>query len=101
MSSNNNIASQIPIFDGSNYGAWSMVMHAFLRSQGLWQLSAGLDVYPTEMGPTEGTQVERTANATTISDWDKRDDMAIGHITLHVSPPIQEQIARLNDSSTV
>jgi hypothetical protein len=76
-------------------------MHAFLRLQGLWQLSAGLDQCPTEMGPTDGTQAERTANAATINDWDKHDDMAIGHITLHVSPPIQEQIARLNDSSTV
>jgi hypothetical protein len=27
--------------------------------------------------------------------------MAIGHITLCISPSIQEQIARLNDSSTV
>jgi hypothetical protein len=76
-------------------------MCTFLRSQGLWQLSAGLDAHPTEMGPTEGTQAERAANATAISDWDKHNDMAIGYITLCVSPPIQEQIARLNDSSTV
>jgi hypothetical protein len=76
-------------------------MRAFLRSQGLWQLSAGLDSRPTEMDPADGTQAEQTANIAAIADWDKRDDMAIGHITLRVSPPIQEQIARLNDLSTV
>jgi hypothetical protein len=40
-------------------------------------------------------------NAIAITDCDKRDDMAIGHITLHISPFIQEQIARMNESSTV
>jgi hypothetical protein len=101
MSSNNNVANQIPIFDRSNYGAWSMVICAFLRLQGLWQLTAGYDTYPTDMGSDKGTEVEHTANSAALVDWDKHDDMAIGHITLCVSPSTQEQIAKMNESSTV
>jgi hypothetical protein len=101
MLSNNNIVNQIPVFDGSNYRAWSMVMCAFLRSQGLWQLTVGYNTHPSEMGSEEGTEAECTANSATLADWDKHDNMAIGHITLHVSPSIQEQITKMNESSTV
>jgi hypothetical protein len=53
------------------------------------------------MGTDKGTEAKRAANSTAIAEWDRRDDMAIGHITLHLSLPIQEQITRKNESSTV
>jgi hypothetical protein len=53
------------------------------------------------MGSEEGTEVECTANSAALADWDKYNNMAIGHITLCISPSIQEQIAKMNKSSTV
>jgi hypothetical protein len=101
MLSNNNIANQIPILDGSNYGAWSKVMCAFIRAQGLWQIVNGNIDHPDEMLPTDGTAEQCKANAVAIIEWDKQDDMAIGHITLCISPSIQEDVAKITHSSEV
>ena len=95
-SSNNNNASMIPILDGSNYGAWSKVMRAFLRAQGLWQYVNSQIEHPEVLDPKKSTEDELKANKAALTEWDRHDDMAIGHMTLRLSASIQEEVSTLN-----
>jgi hypothetical protein len=51
-----NVASLVPILDGTNYGIWSKAMKAFLMSLGLW-------------GYADGTLAEPAADADTHPEW--------------------------------
>ena len=101
LSSNNNNTSMIPVLDGSNYGAWSKVMRAFLRAQGLWQFVNGMIEHPDVLDPKKSTEDELKLNKNALNDWDKHDDMAIGHMTLRLSTSIQEEVSALNTSAGI
>ena len=100
-SSNNNNTSMIPILDGSNYGAWSKVMCAFLRAQGLWQYVNSHIEHPNILNPKKSTEDELKANKATLTEWDRMDNMAIGHMTLRLSASIQEEVSSLNTAFSI
>jgi hypothetical protein len=100
-SSNNNNTSMIPVLDRSNYGAWSKVMRAFLRAQGLWQFVNGMIECPDVLDPKKSTEDELKINKNALNDWDKHDNMAIGHMTLRLSTSIQEEVSALNTSAGI
>ena len=47
-SNNNNIATRIPILDGTNYQEWESQMKGYLQSQGLWRVANGMVTRPTD-----------------------------------------------------
>ena len=100
-SSNNNNASMIPVLDGSNYGAWSKVMRAFLRAQGLWQYVNTQIERPDPLDPKKSTEDKLKANKAALTEWDRMDDMAIGHMTLRLSASIQEEVSSLNTAFSI
>ena len=73
-SNNNNIATHVPILDGTNYREWESQMKGYLQSQGLWRVANGTVTHPTDDQPVEQAK------------WDILDDMAQGALTLHISP---------------
>ena len=91
----------IPVLDGSNYGAWSKVMRAFLRAQGLWQYVNSQIEHPDVLNPKKSTEDELKANKVALNEWDRMDDMAIGHMTLRLSASIQEEVSSLNTAFSI
>ena len=73
-SNNNNIATHVPILDGTNYREWESQMKGYLQSQGLWRVANG-----TVTCPADDLAVEQ-------AKWDISDDMAQGALTLCISP---------------
>src|ERR1700733_3240880 len=82
--SSNQLTSLVPIFDGSNYGTWTKAMKAFLMSQGYWGIVDG--------------SITQPADADLAQEWTRLDLMAKGHITLCLSPSIQEYVERFDSS---
>ena len=74
-------------------------MRAFLRAQGLWQYVNSQIERPEVLDPKKSTEDELKANKSALNDWDKLDDMAIGHMTLRLSASIQEEVSALNTSA--
>ena len=70
----------VPLFDGSNYLIWSDSMRAWLRSQGLWQITSGTEVKPTAPAVTTSTAAASVADA--VANWNNRDDQAFGSLVL-------------------
>ena len=91
----------IPVLDGSNYGAWSKVMCAFLRAQGLWQYINSQIERPDVLDPKKSTEDELKANKVALNEWDRMDNMAIGHMTLCLSASIQEEVSSLNTAFSI
>ena len=76
------LTSLIPVFDGSNWSTWSKAMTAFFMSQGLW-------------GYVDGTITQPAVSATNQAEvalWNKNDEMAMGNLTLRLSPSIQQAV---------
>ena len=73
-SNNNNIATHVPILDGTNYQEWESQMKGYLQSQALWRVANGTVTHPADDQPVEQAK------------WDILDDMAQGALTLHISP---------------
>ena len=73
-SNNNNIATHIPILDGTNYREWESQMKGYLQSQGLWRVA--------------NSTVTRLADDLAIKQakWDISDNMVQGALTLRISP---------------
>ena len=93
----NNAALFVPVLDGSNYGLWSTAMKAFLMSLGLWAHVTGVSAPPDEVLSAAGEVTNQEAR----NKWFERDSMAIGHITLQVSPSIQQELDSLAADSDV
>ena len=72
-SNNNNIATHVPILDGTNYWEWESQMKEYLQSQGLWRVVNDMVTCPADDQPVEQAK------------WDISDDMAQGALTLHIS----------------
>ena len=114
------------VFDGQNWQLWSQSMWAFLMSNGLWAFVNGEQqkpIVPTfPAGPpaavaTTASQAEKDARTAALTvytslksqydaklaaypdllkAWNKSNDMAIGNITLHLSPTIQTRLNPLS-----
>ena len=52
-SNNNNIATHIPILNGTNYREWESQMKEYLQSQGLWRVANGTVTRPADDQPVE------------------------------------------------
>ena len=74
-SNNNNIATHIPILNGTNYQEWESQMKEYLQSQGLWRVANGMVTCPTDDQPVEQAK------------WDISDNMAQGALTLRIHIP--------------
>ena len=79
-SSNNNIATHVPILDGTNYREWESQMKGYLQSQGLWRVANRMVTRPADDQPVEQAK------------WDISDDMAQGALTLCISPNCRNHI---------
>ena len=76
-------------------------MRAFLRVQGLWQFVNGMIERPDVLDSKKSTEDELKLNKNTLNDWDKHNNMAIGHMTLCLSASIQEEVSALNTSAAI
>src|SRR5208283_2253293 len=74
--------------DGSNWLTWSQQMTAYLRSQGLWQMTAGSRPRPASL-PSTATPEDITARDALQTDWDDKNDQALGIIALRMSFALQ------------
>ena len=79
-SNNNNIATHVPILDGTNYREWESQMKGYLQSQGLWRVANGMVTHPADDQLVEQAK------------WDISDDMAQGALTLRISTNCRNHI---------
>ena len=116
------LTSLTTVFDGQNWQLWSQSMRAFLMSNGLWAFVNGDQQEPVAPSPPAGppaavaataSQAEKdactaaltvytslksqydadlAAHPDLLKAWQKSNDMAIGNITLHLSPAIQTRL---------
>ena len=82
-SNNNNIATHVPILDGTNYREWESQMKGYLQSQGLWRVAHG-----TVTRPADNQLVEQ-------AKWDISDNMAQGALTLRISPNCHNHVGTM------
>jgi hypothetical protein len=105
------LATLVPVFDGTNYLVWSRAMKAYLQSQGLFGYTDGSLTIPISI-PAVAASPAVPANTTTpaidavtavpaydptpadILSWKKSNDMAMGAIILRLSPSIQQLISQ-------
>jgi len=72
------------ILDGSNYLVWESQMNAWLRSKGLWQITAGNEKKFPQVPNMESTTIKQ-ANMKARMEWDNKDNQVYGSIILHVN----------------
>jgi hypothetical protein len=112
----------VQVFDRQNYVTWCKAMHAFLMAQGLWGYTDGslpeplipvLPIAPLPLDPS-ASQADQNAHAAMEAQykvdkvdydcdsplhpalwtaWHKGNDMALGNITLRLSPAIQQRMS--------
>ena len=114
MSSGDNLKTLVPLLDGLNWRIWETQMTAYLRSKGLWQIVIGRETRPDDYPPNRAAitarpatddrpareavpayhvpEADRAARAKEQLDWDTRDDMALGVITLCISHSLKVHI---------
>jgi hypothetical protein len=97
------LATLVPVFDGTNYLVWSRAMKAYLQSQGLFGYTDGSLTIPVSISAvTASPAVPATASTPAIAavaavtaydptpaeilSWKKSNDMAMGAIILRLSP---------------
>jgi transposase InsO family protein len=105
------LATLVPIFDGTNYLVWSRAMKAYLQSQGLFGYTDGSLTIPVSISAVAASPaVPATATTPAIAavaavtaydptpaevlSWKKSNDMAMGAIILRLSPSIQQLITQ-------
>jgi hypothetical protein len=105
------LATLVPIFDGTNYLVWSRAMKAYLQSQGLFGYTNGSLTIPVSIPAVAASPVVPATSSSLAIDavtavpaydptpaeilsWKKSNDMAMGAITLHLSPSIQQLISQ-------
>ena len=79
-SNNNNIATHVPILNGTNYREWESQMKGYLQSQGLWRVANGMVTRPADNQPVEQAK------------WDILDDMVQDALTLRISPNCRNHV---------
>jgi hypothetical protein len=106
------LATLVPVFDGTNYLVWSRAMKAYLQSQGLFGYTDGSLTIPVSI-PAVAASPAVPATATTLAidavtavpaydltpsdilSWKKSNDMAMGAIILRLLPSIQQLILQV------
>ncbi|TFK19101.1 hypothetical protein FA15DRAFT_660177 [Coprinopsis marcescibilis] len=81
----------VPTLSGNNWIQWSDLMTAYLQSQGLWLYVDGSINLPS-LAADSASPSEKHAKLLTVLDWKKNDQMAIGAITLKISPSLKVHI---------
>jgi hypothetical protein len=72
----------------SNWLTWSHQMTTYLHSQSLWQLVDGVRLRPADLVPTTApAKIE--ARTLLRTDWDDKNDQALGIIHLHITFALQ------------
>jgi hypothetical protein len=100
------LATLVPVFDGTNYLVWSRVMKAYLQSQGLFGYTDGSLTIPVSIPAVAATATTPAFAAVAavaaydptpadILSWKKSNDMAMGAIILRLSPSIQQLITQV------
>jgi hypothetical protein len=105
------LATLVPVFDGTNYLVWSCAMKAYLQLQGLFGYTDGSLTIPVST-PAITASPAVAATATTLAvdavsavpaydptpaeilSWKKSNNMAMGAIVLRLSPSIQQLISQ-------
>jgi hypothetical protein len=87
----------VPVLDGTNYQVWMRAMKAFLRSQDLWFYVNGTWTRPGFADPANPTDAEIAAR----NLWDSNSNKAMGFITLHLTPIIQDKVESINTAALV
>jgi len=121
MSSKEDLSASVPILVGPNWIIWEAQMKAYLRTKGLWQLVIGNEAHPVDIPAERNAQAARPATADQParealeaipfpteeqlatrhkeqSDWDNKDNQAVGIITLKISHSL---CTHIDDDSSV
>src|SRR6266536_4673325 len=95
--SNDELYRTVPMLDGSNYPVWAQAITAALRSKGVWQIARGSEVRPEDLpaGAAAAAKAERTKEQ---SDWDNRDDQALGLMQLKMQRTLHHHIGETTTS---
>jgi hypothetical protein len=105
------LATLVPVFDGTNYLVWSHAMKAYLQLQGLYGYTDGSLTIPVSIPAVAASPAVPATSSSLAIDavttvpaydptpaeilgWKKSNDMAMGAITLHLSPSIQQLISQ-------
>src|SRR5580692_5502245 len=80
---------QVPIFDGTNYQQWSVMMKNFLMSQNQWRCVKE-NATPPQPGTVEYTASDGTKTSVTTSEaaydsWNEDAEKALGNIRLRIN----------------
>jgi hypothetical protein len=106
------LATLVPVFDGTNYLVWSRAMKAYLQSQGLFGYTDGSLTIPVSIPAVAASPAVPATSSTPAIDavtavpaydltpadilsWKKSNDMAMGAIILCLSPSIQQLISQV------
>src|SRR5258708_12649576 len=78
------LASFVPVLDGSNYLEWARLLEAYLKMQSLWAVMSGSwdKLVPKDANNVTEKEEEK------IDVWDEDNYQAVGTMVLHISPSI-------------
>ena len=80
------LTSLVPVFDGSNFAAFTTPMQSYLMSQGLWYTL---------------TQTQPAAGENDRADWDSDNLKALGNLRLRLSTPIAFKVSDFTKAAKV
>src|SRR5258708_38408290 len=83
------LASFVPVLDGSNYLEWARLLEAYLKMQSLWAVTSGTWDRPVPKDANNVTEKEEDK----IDSWDEDNSQSIGTIGLRISPSTIPPIA--------
>jgi hypothetical protein len=96
--SNDELYRTVPMLDGSNYTVWAQAITAALRSKGVWQIARGSENRPEDL-PATANAVAKAEREKSQSDWDNRDDQALGLMQLKMQRSLHHHIGDATTSS--
>src|SRR5260370_16241763 len=78
------LASFVPVLDGSNYLEWARLLEAYLKMQSLWAVTSGSwnKLVPKDANNIMEKEEEK------IDLWDEDNSQAVGTMVLRISPSI-------------
>src|SRR5258708_37367940 len=78
------LASFVPILDGSNYLEWARLLEAYLKMQSLWAVTSGTWDRPVPKDANNVTEKEEDK----IDSWDEDNSQSLRTMVLRISPSI-------------
>src|SRR5258708_17927468 len=78
------LASFVPVLDGSNYLEWARLLEAYLKMQSLWAVTSGSwnKLVPKDANNVMEKEEER------IDRWNEYNSQAVSTMVLRISPSI-------------